>query len=64
MLPTWMYSKGDGGIHVNLFAGSAVTVDGVAGTTVELIQTTDYPWKGKVSIAVNPAATRVSESLP
>jgi hypothetical protein len=58
MLPTWMYSKGADGIYVNLFAGSAVTVDNVAGTNVELVQTTDYPWSGKVSIAVNPEAPK------
>ena len=54
MLPTWMYSKGADGLYVNLFAGSRVRIDGIAGTDVEMIQTTDYPWNGKVSIAVNP----------
>ena len=32
MLPTWMYSKDAGGLYVNLFAGSAMAIDGVAGT--------------------------------
>ncbi len=54
MLPTWMYSKGADGIYVNLFAGSAATIENVAGTDVELVQTTDYPWSGHVAIAVNP----------
>jgi hypothetical protein len=58
MLPTWMYSKGTDGIYVNLFAGSAITVQGVAGTDVEMVQTTNYPWDGKVSIAVNPKAQK------
>jgi hypothetical protein len=58
MLPTWMYSKGNGGIYVNLFVGSKITVEDVAGTNVELVQTTDYPWNGKVSITVNPAARK------
>ena len=58
MLPTWMYSKGVDGIYVNLFAGSAVTIDNVAGTDVELVQATDYPWHGKVSITVNPATPK------
>ena len=35
--------------------GSTVKIDDVAGTDVELIQNTDYPWNGKVSITVNPA---------
>src|SRR5215471_15364159 len=58
MMPTWMYSKSPDGIHVNLFVGSTVNVGEVAGTTVELIQTTTYPWSGKVAIAVNPAASK------
>jgi len=56
MLPTWMYSKGADGVYVNLFAGSAVKVGNVAGTDVEMVQATDYPWNGEVSITVNPAS--------
>ncbi|HAK93586.1 MAG TPA: Tat pathway signal protein [Planctomycetes bacterium] len=55
-LPTWMYAKGAGRLYVNLFAGSDVTLGDVAGTAVRIVQTTDYPWKGDVSIEVNPAA--------
>jgi DUF1680 family protein len=58
MLPTWMYSKGADGIYINLFAGSTVKVADVAGTDVELVQATEYPWEGRVSIAVNPAAPK------
>ncbi len=58
MLPTWMYSKSTDGLNVNLFAGSRVQVEGVAGTHVEMIQTTDYPFDGRVAITVNPAARK------
>jgi uncharacterized protein len=58
MLPTWMYSKGTDAVYVNLFAGSTVTIDNVAGTDVEMVQSTDYPWRGKVSVTVNPATPR------
>ena len=58
MMPTWMYSKGDKAIHVNLYAGSRVTVENVAGIDVEMVQTTDYPWHGKVAIVVNPRVAR------
>jgi DUF1680 family protein len=58
MLPTWTYVKGDDGVYVNLFVGSTVTVEDVAGTDVEMIQTTDYPWSGDVSITVNPATAK------
>ena len=55
MLPTWMYVKGDDGIYVNLFIGSTVTIEDVAGGDVEIVQATKYPWSGKVAITVNPA---------
>ncbi|MBI5083403.1 MAG: glycoside hydrolase family 127 protein, partial [Acidobacteria bacterium] len=54
MFPTWMYAKSRDSLYVNLFAGSTITVEGVAGTDVEMVQATDYPWSGKVSITVNP----------
>ena len=44
------------GVNVNLFIGSTVTVENVNGTDVEMVQTTNYPWDGKVSITVNPQA--------
>ncbi len=58
MLPTWMYAKDADGLYVNLFIGSSVTVENVAGTDVEIVQETEYPWDGKVSITVNPAADK------
>jgi DUF1680 family protein len=58
MLPTWMYARSKDGIYVNLFIGSTVTVENIAGTDVQMVQATDYPWNGKVSITVNPAATK------
>jgi len=58
MMPTWMYSRGNNAINVNLFVGSRVMVENVAGLDVELVQTTDYPWHGKVSVVVNPQSAR------
>ena len=57
-LPTWMYSRTVDSLFVNLFIGSTVTVDGIAGTSVQVIQATDYPWDGKVSLTIHPAAVR------
>jgi DUF1680 family protein len=54
MLPTWMYLKSTDSIYVNLFIGSTVTIEDVAGTDVTIVQNTDYPWSGDVSITVNP----------
>lgn len=54
MVPTWTYVKGPEAVYVNLFIGSTIMVENIAGTNVEMIQQTDYPWKGDVSIIVNP----------
>jgi DUF1680 family protein len=58
MLPTWMYARSEDSLYVNLFVGSAVRVGKVAGTDVQVVQATDYPWGGKVSITINPAAEK------
>src|SRR5262249_53882059 len=58
MLPTWTYSRGVDGLFVNLFVGSRVTVEDVAGTDVEIVQTTNYPWDGNVRITVNPKTAK------
>lgn len=57
-LPTWTYSRGRDALYVNLFAGSTMTVDNIAGTTVQLVQNTDYPWSGRVTLTVNPAVEK------
>lgn len=56
MLPTWMYVTDRDALFVNLFIGSTATVQDLAGTNVELVQATDYPWRGEVTLTVNPAA--------
>jgi DUF1680 family protein len=58
MLPTWMYARSKDALYVNLFIGSTATVENVGGTDVEMVQATDYPWSGKVSITVNPRKRR------
>jgi DUF1680 family protein len=55
-LPTWMYAKSADGLTVNLYAGSTVDVGAVAGVRVQMVQATDYPWKGRVTLTVNPEA--------
>ncbi len=58
MIPTWTYVKGKDGIYVNMFIGSTIKVEKVAGTDIEMVQRTDYPWSGKVSITLNPAQSK------
>ncbi len=54
MMPTWAYVKSPTAIYVNMFVGSRIHVGKVAGTSVEMVQKTEYPWKGAVAITVNP----------
>jgi DUF1680 family protein len=58
MIPTWTYVKDKDGLYVNLFIGSTINVEKVAGTDVQMVQKTDYPWSGNVSITVNPAESK------
>lgn len=59
-LPRWMYAKGgdNNSIYVNMYIGSTFTINSVAGTSVQMVQTTDYPINGNVSITVNPSAAK------
>jgi DUF1680 family protein len=54
MIPTWAYVKSNDGLYVNMFVGSRIHVGQVAGTNVEVVQKTEYPWDGSISITVNP----------
>jgi DUF1680 family protein len=58
MMPTWTYVRGDDGLYVNLFVGSKIKIEKVAGTDVEMVQKTDYPWSGKINMTVNPTVTK------
>ncbi len=58
MIPTWTYVTGDDGIYVNMFVGSTIKVERVVGTNVEMVQQTDYPWKGDIGITVNPGQSK------
>jgi len=58
MIPTWTYVKGKDGLYVNLFIGSTINVEKVAGTKIQMVQKTDYPWSGNISITVNPETAK------
>jgi DUF1680 family protein len=57
-MPTWMYATDANGLFVNLYVGSTVHVGAVAGTDLEVVQRTDYPWKEGVEIILHPAEAR------
>ena len=58
MIPTWSYVKGADALYVNMYVGSTINVEKVAGTDVQMVQKTDYPWSGKVALTVNPKESR------
>jgi uncharacterized protein len=58
MIPTWSYGRSADSILVNLFIGSTATIENIAGTNVQMVQKTNYPWDGKVSITVNPEVSK------
>jgi DUF1680 family protein len=58
MVPTWSYAKGTNALYVNMFIGSRVHVGKIAGTNVEIVQKTNYPWSGKIGITVNPEQSK------
>ncbi|MGA8672333.1 MAG: beta-L-arabinofuranosidase domain-containing protein [Terracidiphilus sp.] len=58
MIPTWTYVKSKDALYINMFVGSRIHVGQVAGTNLEVVQKTEYPWHGSVSITVNPEETK------
>jgi len=52
-IPGLIYSKSKEAIYINLYASSKATID-YNGQAIEVEQSTQYPWEGKVAIAVSP----------
>ncbi len=52
-LPGYVYARSDNDIFVNLYLSSTAVID-LPGNSVELVQETQYPYKGKVELTVNP----------
>jgi DUF1680 family protein len=58
MVPTWSYAKSNDAVYVNMFVGSRINVGKIAGTEVEMVQKTNYPWEGSVEVIVNPKESK------
>ena len=54
-LSGYFYAVRGDALYVNFYAQSEGEAK-IAGTTVKLVQTTDYPWSGGVKLTVSPAA--------
>jgi DUF1680 family protein len=53
-IPGYVYAQKDDVVFINLFVSSHADLE-MDGERIELRQETDYPWKGKVKIQVEPA---------
>ena len=53
-LTGYFYAVKDETLYVNFYAQSEGEAK-IAGTTVKLTQTTDYPWSGEVKLTISPA---------
>jgi len=55
-----MYSLSAEGdtLYVNHFVASEATIADVAGTSVQIQQQTEYPWKGEVSLVLKPQTAK------
>ncbi|MFO7256861.1 MAG: glycoside hydrolase family 127 protein [Bacteroidota bacterium] len=52
-LPGLIYATREDTLYVNLYAASEADIE-MPGGKVRVTQTTDYPWDGRVSMAINP----------
>ncbi len=54
-LPQWLYAEAKGTLFWNFFASSEGTVN-VDGSGVRLVQRTDYPFSGRMELAIEPSS--------
>ena len=52
-IPGYIYAKNDSAVYVNLFIGSAMETE-FKKQTVRILQETDYPWDGKITLRIEP----------
>ncbi|MCM8807218.1 MAG: glycoside hydrolase family 127 protein [Candidatus Omnitrophica bacterium] len=53
-LPGYFYAISKDGIYLNLYDSSESLITLLSGKKVKIIQKTDYPWKGRVLLIVEP----------
>jgi uncharacterized protein len=53
----YVYAVQKKNLYVNLFMQSTARVE-VGGTTINVQQTTEYPWNGSIGIEIDPASTK------
>ncbi len=55
---SYMYSIGEKGLYVNMYGGNTLNTALHDGTRLQLEQTTEYPWDGKILLTVKEATTK------
>ncbi|MGF2410704.1 aceric acid hydrolase [Ferruginibacter sp.] len=53
----YMYSIGEKGLYINMYGGSILNTELHDGAKITLEQVTNYPWDGKITIAVKELST-------
>ena len=53
-VPGYVYSVSDKGMYVNLYGANTADVVLKTGTHLRVAQSTEYPWDGKIKLAVEP----------
>ncbi len=57
----WAYSISENGVFVNLYGSSMLQTKLKDGSTIQLTQKTDYPWKGRINITVDECKSSAFE---
>ncbi len=56
-VPGYVYAKDGNNLYVNLFMSNSSDIELTSGK-VNITQTTNYPWKGNISMQINPSKTQ------
>jgi DUF1680 family protein len=54
-VPGYMYSVSEKGVWLNLYGGNRLSTRLADGSTLQLSQTTNYPWDGKITLRLEKA---------
>ncbi len=60
---TWAYSLTENGLAVNLFGGNQLETGLLDGSRIKLIQETNYPWEGAITITLKECKSTPFELL-
>ena len=56
-IPGYIYAHDKSTIYLNLYIQNTADID-LNGSKTQVVQTTDYPWSGKITVTVNPSVTK------